>query len=172
MPSRHPIRPGSTVAARKCTFRYAAVFVGNDSLTTLQSVHPCFKEHEAMQTKTVKIPGPDHPITIEHNPAHITISIGGRIIADTRGALTLREASYPAVQYIPRKDVDMSLLQRTDHATYCPYKGDCAYYSIPSGGTRAANSVWTYESPYAAVAEIKDHLAFYPDRVDAIEERA
>jgi len=77
-----------------------------------------------MQTKTVKIPGPDHPITIEHNPAHITISIGGRIIADTRGALTLREASYPAVQYIPRKDVDMSLLQRTDHATYCPYKGD------------------------------------------------
>jgi len=83
----------------------------------------------------------------------------------------LREASYPVVQYIPRKDVDMSLLQRTEHATYCPYKGDCAYYSIPSGGKRSDNAVWTYEAPYAAVAEIKDHLAFYPDRVDEIKEQ-
>ena len=97
--------------------------------------------------------------------------MAGRIIADTREALTLREASYPAVQYIPRKDVDISLLQRTDHATYCPYKGDCAYYSIPSGGKRSANAVWTYEAPYAAVAEIKDYLAFYPDRVDEIREQ-
>ena len=83
----------------------------------------------------------------------------------------LREASYPAVQYIPRKDVDMSLLERTDHITYCPYKGDCAYYSIPIGGERSANAVWSYERPFAAVAGIKDHLAFYPDRVDLIEER-
>ena len=123
-----------------------------------------------MQTKTVKIPGPDHPITIEPNPARITVSIGGRVIADTRDALTLREASYPAVQYIPRKDVDMSLLQRTDHATYCPYKGDCSYYSIPLGGERSLNAVWTYEKPYDAVAAIKNYLAFYPDRVDAIKE--
>ena len=71
-------------------------------------------------------------------------------------ALTLREASYPPVQYIPRKDVDMTLLARTDHATYCPYKGDCAYYSISLGGVRSANAVWTYESPYAAVAAIRD----------------
>jgi uncharacterized protein (DUF427 family) len=124
-----------------------------------------------MQTKSIKLPGPDHPIAIKPNPARVTVSLAGRIIADTREALTLREASYPAVQYIPRKDVDMSLLQRTDHATYCPYKGDCAYYSIPSGGKRSANAVWTYEAPYAAVAEIKDHLAFYPDRVDEIKEQ-
>jgi uncharacterized protein (DUF427 family) len=125
-----------------------------------------------MDGKPIKQPGPDHPITIKANPARVVVTVGGRVVADTKEALTLREASYPAVQYVPRKDVDMTLLQRTDHATYCPYKGECAYYSIPSGGERAANSVWTYESPYAAVAEIKDHLAFYPDRVDSIEERA
>lgn len=124
-----------------------------------------------MTDKPRKIPGPDHPITIEHNPAHITVSVGGRVIADTRNALTLREASYPAVHYIPRKDVDMALLQRTEHSTYCPYKGDCSYYSIPSGGTKSVNAVWTYEAAYPAVAQINDHLAFYPDRVDKIETR-
>jgi uncharacterized protein (DUF427 family) len=120
--------------------------------------------------KPVKTPGPDHPITIDRNPNRIVVKVGDRIIADTRDALTLREASYPPVQYIPRKDADMSLLERTDHTTYCPYKGDCAYFSIPAGGQRTANAVWTYESPHRAVAEIAGHLAFYPDRVDAIEE--
>lgn len=121
-----------------------------------------------MTAKPIKLPGADHPITIERNPARVVVSVAGRVVADSREALTLREASYPAVQYIPRKDVDMSLLQRTDHATYCPYKGDCAYYSIPSGEERSNNAVWCYEAPYAAVAEIKDHLAFYPNRVDEI----
>jgi uncharacterized protein (DUF427 family) len=137
-------------------------------------IYQQMKEPQAMTTtptRTKKLPGPDHPITIEKNPARIVVSIAGRVIADTRDALTLREASYPGVLYIPRKDVDMALLERTDHATYCPYKGDCAYYSIPLGGARSANAVWTYEVPFAAVAEIKDHLAFYPDRVDAIEVR-
>ena len=124
-----------------------------------------------MQEKPVKIPGPDHPITIAANPTRVVVRAAGRVIADTRAALTLREASYAAVQYIPRKDVDMSLLARTDHATYCPFKGDCAYYSIPSAGEKGANAVWTYEQPYESVEQIKDHLAFYPDRVDAIEER-
>jgi uncharacterized protein (DUF427 family) len=123
-------------------------------------------------TKTVKVPGPDHPITIEPNPSRITVSIGGRVLADTREALTVHEASYPPVYYIPRKDVDMSLLERTDHATYCPYKGECSYYSIPLGGERSANAVWTYEDTYPAVAEIKGHLAFYQDRVDAFEVHA
>jgi uncharacterized protein (DUF427 family) len=122
--------------------------------------------------KTVKIPGPDHPITIEPNHARIVVTLAGKMIADTRDALTLREAAYPAVLYIPRKDVDMSLLERTSHTTYCPYKGDCSYYSVPLGAERSVNAVWTYESPYAAVAQIKDHLAFYPDRVDAIEVQA
>jgi len=121
--------------------------------------------------KPIKIPGPDHPIAIEHNPNRVVVRVAGRVVADTSEALTLREASYPAVQYVPRKDVNMILLERTEHATYCPYKGDCAYFSIPLGGDRSTNAVWTYEAPYEAVSPIRDHLAFYPDRVDAIEER-
>jgi uncharacterized protein (DUF427 family) len=121
--------------------------------------------------KPIKVPGPDHPITIEHNPNRVVISVAGRVVANTRGALTLREASSPPVIYVPRQDVDMTLLERTDHATYCPYKGDCQYFSIPVGGERSIDAVWTYEEPYAAVRSIRDYLAFYPDRVDAIEER-
>lgn len=122
-----------------------------------------------METKPIKLPGPDHPIAIAPNPARITVSVAGRIIADTREALTLKEAAYPPVQYIPRKDVDMTQLQRTTHQTYCPYKGECACYSIPAGEQRSVNAVWTYETPFAAVSAIREYLAFYPDRVDAIE---
>jgi uncharacterized protein (DUF427 family) len=120
--------------------------------------------------KEQRIPGPDHPISVAQHPARIVVRVGGALIADSRRALTLREASYPPVQYIPRQDVNLSLLERTQHATYCPYKGDCSYFSIPSGGDRSVNAVWTYENPYPAVAAIKNYLAFYPSRVDAIEE--
>ena len=121
------------------------------------------------QAKPIKAPGPDHPISVDRNPCRVIVSVAGRVIADTREALTLCEAHYPAVHYIPRKDVDMTLLVRSDRTTYCPYKGDAAYFSIPAGAERSIDAVWTYETPYAAVAGIKDHLAFYPDRVDAIE---
>ncbi|RZF28997.1 DUF427 domain-containing protein [Paraburkholderia sp. UYCP14C] len=124
--------------------------------------------HSVPNDKPVKIPGPDHPITIEQHHARVIVMAGGHVIADTHDALTLREARYPAVLYIPRQDVDMARLERTAHATYCPYKGDCAYYSIPSAGERGTNAVWTYEHPYDGVAPIREHLAFYPDRVDAI----
>jgi uncharacterized protein (DUF427 family) len=116
-------------------------------------------------TKPILQPGPDHPITVEPSQAHVVVSLDGTTVADTRSALALREADYPAVYYVPLSDVDTTLLERTDHATYCPYKGDAGYYSIPSGGERLANAVWTYESPYPPVAAIKDHVAFYPDRV-------
>ena len=96
------------------------------------------------------------------------VTVGGQVIADTQEALTLSEASYPPVQYIPRRDVVMSALVRTEHTTYCPYKGDASYYSIPEGGDRSVNAVWSYETPFEAMAEIEDHLAFYPDRVDGI----
>ncbi len=122
-----------------------------------------------MSEKPVKIPGPDHPITIEEKHAHVTVSVAGKVIADTHEALSLKEASYPAVIYIPRKDVDMSLLQKTSHETYCPYKGECSYYSIPAGGERSLNAIWTYENPYPSVGQIKDYMAFYPDRVDSID---
>jgi uncharacterized protein (DUF427 family) len=91
------------------------------------------------------------------------------MIADTKDALSLRESTYPAVFYVPRKDVDMQLLQRTDKSTHCPYKGDASYYSIPMGGERLINAIWTYEQPFDAVAAIKDHLAFYADRVEIAE---
>jgi uncharacterized protein (DUF427 family) len=122
-----------------------------------------------MAERSTKIPGPDHPISIDANPSRIVVRVGGKIIADTRDALTLREGSYPPVQYIPRRDVDMTALTRSEHTTYCPYKGDASYYSIPSGGNRSVNAVWTYESPFAAMAKIKDYVAFYPDRVDKVE---
>ncbi|MGH8780268.1 DUF427 domain-containing protein [Paraburkholderia sp.] len=124
-----------------------------------------------MNGKPVKQPGPDHPITIERNPARIVVSVDGRVVADTTHALTLRESTYPAVQYIPREDVDMAQLVHTDHSTYCPYKGDCSYYSIAAAGERGVNAVWTYETPYEAVAGIAGHVAFYSNRVDMSEER-
>lgn len=123
-----------------------------------------------MIDRPIRIPGPDHPISITRNPGRVVVTLGGKVVADTRQALTLQEASYPPVQYIPRQDVDMALLARTDHATYCPYKGEASYYSLPSGGARSVNAVWTYESAHPAVAAIQDHLAFYPDRVDGIVE--
>lgn len=115
-------------------------------------------------------PGPEHPITIEPNPKRIRVSVGGHVIADSRASLNLREAAYPVVRYIPRSDVDMTLLGRSAHTTYCPYKGEASYFSIPAGGRRSENAIWTYETPHPAVAAIKEHLAFYPDRVDSIEE--
>jgi uncharacterized protein (DUF427 family) len=124
-----------------------------------------------MTTRTIRIPGPDHPITITPNARRVVVTVGGRVVADSRAALTLQEAAYPPVLYLPRADVDMAQLERTAHATYCPYKGDCAYYSVPGGGERAVDAVWTYEQPYDAVAAIREHVAFYPDRVDSIELR-
>jgi uncharacterized protein (DUF427 family) len=122
-----------------------------------------------MNSKVAKIPGPDHPITITLTKGRVTVTVNGKCVADTREALTLKEADYPPVLYVPRKDADMTQLQRTTHQTYCPYKGDCSYYSISAGGERSVNAVWTYEAPYDAVSRISGHLAFYPDRVDAIE---
>ncbi len=122
-----------------------------------------------MNSKPIKIPGPDHPITVTLARKRIIVTVAGRRIADTLEALTLEEAAYPPVHYIPRTDVDMTQLQRTSHGTYCPYKGECAYYSIPAGGERSVNAVWTYEAPYPAVSKIRDYLAFYPDRVEAIQ---
>jgi uncharacterized protein (DUF427 family) len=126
-------------------------------------------EHTNTATKIIKIPSPDHPITIERNLKQIVVTAAGRVIADTRDALTLREAHYPPVQYFPRKDIDMDLLMRSQRTTYCPYKGDASYFNIPLGGERSVDAVWSYETPYDAVVEIKDYLAFNQDRVDAIE---
>ena len=121
-----------------------------------------------MSDRQIKIPGPDHPIEIECSPSRVVVTVGGKVIADTVEALTLSEAGYAAVKYIPRRDVDMSALARSDHTTYCPYKGEASYFSIPIGGKRSTNAVWTYETPFPAMAPIKGYVAFYPDRVDEI----
>jgi uncharacterized protein (DUF427 family) len=118
----------------------------------------------------MKLPGPDHPITITPNPKRLRVTFAGQVVAETSRALTLQEASYPPVQYIPREDADAALLKRTERSTHCPYKGDASYYSIEAGGRRAENAIWSYETPFPAMAEIAGHLAFYPDRVDRIEE--
>jgi uncharacterized protein (DUF427 family) len=118
----------------------------------------------------MKLPGPDHPIAIERNKNRVRVTFGGIVIADTTRALTLREASYPAVQYIPRQDAKMELLTPTTNASHCPYKGDASYFSIFTSGRTAENAVWSYEKPFPAMAEIAGHLAFYPNRVDKIEE--
>ena len=124
-----------------------------------------------MTTRSIKIPGADHPITITPAAKRVVVTAGGRVIADSRAALTLQEAAYPPVHYIPRADIDLAQFERSSHATYCPYKGDCAYFSLPAAGERGRDAVWTYEQPYDAVAAIRDHVAFYPDRVDSIELR-
>jgi len=111
-----------------------------------------------------------HAIVIEKNPNRVKVTFNGKLIADTQKALVLREGKLPPVLYLPREDVDTSLLQRTDHSTHCPFKGDAAYYTINAEGKSAQDAVWTYEFPIPAVVQIKDHLAFYKEKMDAIEE--
>jgi uncharacterized protein (DUF427 family) len=114
----------------------------------------------------VRIPGIDHPITIEPSPERVTVRAGGRVVASSAAALVLREAKLPAVFYIPLADVDQSVLARSDHHTYCPYKGDASYYNVVVDGRTIKDAIWTYEQPYAAVAEIEGHVAFYPSLVE------
>lgn len=119
-------------------------------------------------TGPVKIPGPDHPISITPTAGTVKVTVGGKVVASSARALTLQEAAYPPVQYLPRDDVDMSQFTPTDHTSYCPYKGTAVYFSIPEGGARSVNAIWSYQDPHDAVAAIRNYLAFYPDRVDAI----
>ena len=118
----------------------------------------------------MKEPGPDHPITITDAPHRVRVLLGGVIVAESTRALRLEEANYPPVFYIPREDVVMDHFDRREKTTTCPYKGEANYYSITAHMLTADDAAWTYENPHAAVARIKDHLAFYPDKVDAIEE--
>ena len=113
----------------------------------------------------------DKPITIALNPKPVRVLFNGRVVADTARALMLKEVDLPPVQYIPRQDVDMTLLERTTQKTHCGYKGDASYFTIRVAGRTAENAVWSYETPYPSVAGIEGHLAFYPDRIDAIEEQ-
>ena len=135
-----------------------------------------------MTAREPKIPGPDHPITIEKTGRRVVARVGAHVVADTIGALTLQEADYPPVQYIPLDDVDQALLTSSNTLTYCPYKGDASYYSIalPDGQSpdgqgpeaQLVDAVWSYREPYSAVAQIAGHVAFYADRVQIVVEEA
>jgi uncharacterized protein (DUF427 family) len=114
----------------------------------------------------MKIPGPDHPITIKAAAARWRALYAGHVIADSNAALVLQEAAYPQVIYFPREDVSMEYLSRTHHSTHCPYKGDASYYTILMDGHFAENAVWSYEDPFPAMSAIAGRLAFYPDRVE------
>ena len=120
-------------------------------------------------TKKILIPDESHPIAIQNTGKRVTVSWRGLVIAETEDALTLSESTYPIVQYIPLKDVKPEVLERSDHTTYCPFKGTANYFSLVTDGARDDNVVWIYEDPYDAVAQIKDYVAFYPNKVDAIE---
>jgi uncharacterized protein (DUF427 family) len=115
-----------------------------------------------------KTPGPDHPITLERSSAHVVVRSGSVVIAETDRALEMREASYPPVLYIPLDDVDQSHLQRSEHHTWCPYKGEASYYDVVGGDgeeTDLTAAVWYYDDPFPAVADIKGHVASYTDRL-------
>jgi uncharacterized protein (DUF427 family) len=113
---------------------------------------------------------PDHPMTITAAPHRVRVTFAGRVVADTMRALSLTEASYAPVMYIPREDVDLATLERTSHKTHCPYKGDASYYSIRTDDRSSQNAIWSYEQPFEAVAAIAGYMAFYPDRVDSLEQ--
>lgn len=117
-------------------------------------------------SREMKTPGPDHPITVEKNPARVTVRVGDQVVADTTAALELRESTYPPAQYIPLADVDPAFLKESATSTYCPFKGDASYYTLVTADGELTDVIWTYRNPYPAVAEIADHLAFYPDKVD------
>lgn len=113
-------------------------------------------------------PSAEHPITIEPAGERVRVTVAGAVVADSERALVLRESSYRPVHYFPPEDIAFDQLEATDHASYCPFKGDAGYYSVPAGGERSTNAVWQYSAPYPAVAKIAGHVAFYPDRVDSI----
>jgi uncharacterized protein (DUF427 family) len=119
-----------------------------------------------MTEKKVLVPGPDHPITIAPASTTVTVRFGGRVIAETDRALVLQEASYPAVHYLPLDAVAADVLRPSTHETYCPFKGDASYFSLTDGDAVAEDAVWTYVTPYDAVAEIAGHVAFYPQHVE------
>jgi uncharacterized protein (DUF427 family) len=129
-------------------------------------VEVAIARRRVMSTKERLIPGPDHPITVAPTGKHVVVKARSKVVAETDRALTLQESDYPAVQYVPLQDVDADVISPTDHQTYCPYKGDASYYSLSTDDGELENVIWTYEQPYDAVAEIKDHVAFYPDKVE------
>jgi uncharacterized protein (DUF427 family) len=114
--------------------------------------------------------GPDHPITITKHPRRVRVTFNGKTIAESANVLTLQEANYPPVFYFPREDARMEYFKPTGRSTVCPYKGRAAHFSLQVDGRTSDDAVWSREAPYPVAALLDQHLAFYPDKVDAITE--
>lgn len=121
------------------------------------------------ESRQIRIPDSKHPVTLAMAGSHVVVKLPGRVVADTRRAITLAEADFSPVHYIPREDVDMAMLVSSEHRTYCPYKGDASYFTIVGAGERGLNAAWSYEAPHPAVVQISGYIAFFPDRVDSID---
>jgi uncharacterized protein (DUF427 family) len=114
----------------------------------------------------MKVPGPDHPISVVADPRRLRVRYQGHVIGDSEKVLTLTEASYPPVAYFPREDISMEYLSRTEKVSYCPYKGEARYFTLLMDGHFAENAVWSYEDPFPAMDTIRGRLAFYPNQVE------
>ena len=99
-----------------------------------------------------------------------TVRSGGAVLGESQNALELSEGDREPVIYFPREDIAMAILDRTDKSTHCPHKGDATHFSIVNRSDVIENAVWSYEDPIDAVAEIKNHLAFYANDDVTVEQ--
>jgi uncharacterized protein (DUF427 family) len=140
-----------TVSAGRCARHFVRIGRGKATLAS----GPGYKQY------------PQHHVDLEHGPARVQVTFNGEIVADSSDVITVKESDHEPVCYLPREHVRMDRLIRSDHRTYCPFKGEASYFTLTNGRT-AENAVWSYEQPYDEVAPIKGRVAFYPDKVDAI----
>jgi uncharacterized protein (DUF427 family) len=144
-----------------------AVVIGRNAVAALlEWIKRLDLRRSVMSGRPVLEPTAEHPITVAPTGRHVTVQVNGTVIAETDDALTLRESDYPAVQYIPMRDVAEPSLVCSDTTTYCPYKGDATYYHVNVAGQTVEDVIWTYGQPYPAVGAIAGHVAFYPDKAD------
>ena len=108
---------------------------------------------------------PDYRVDLEQEPERVRVRVGTEVLADSARALLVKETKHEPVVYIPREDVRLDLFERSEHRTFCPFKGEASYWTLSASGRRDENAVWSYEDPFDQVAGLKDYVAFYPDRV-------
>ena len=111
---------------------------------------------------------PDYRVDFEQTAKRVRVRLGGQTVADSTDARIMLETRHTPVYYLPRADVRMDLAERTDHESFCPFKGEASYWTLVVGDQSAENAMWSYEQPFAEVAGIRDYMAFYGDRVDAL----
>jgi uncharacterized protein (DUF427 family) len=112
---------------------------------------------------------PDHRVDLHPDKSHVRVTFGGKVIADSTNALRVEETGHGPVYYIPAKDMALPLMKKTEHTTYCPFKGTASYWTIDTGDKSSENAIWGYEAPYDETTALAGYYAFYDTRVDSIE---